>query len=89
MRPRSKPTRENTQEIHSDCSSFFGLDTALAGGQTKLLGAPDDTWQGSSNKEDTQRRLVVTCPEDTAPARVALEPDAQGAVIVVECDYTE
>jgi hypothetical protein len=68
---------------------FLASTAALAGGQTKLLGAPDDTWQGTSNKDDTQRTLVVTCPEDTAPARVALEPDAQGAVVVVECDYTE
>ena len=49
---------------------FLASTAALAGGQTKLLGAPDDTWQGTSNKDDTQRTLVVTCPEDTAPARV-------------------
>ena len=62
---------------------------AFAGGDANKKGAPGDTWQGTSNTDDTQRSLIVKCPVDTLPTAVSSEPDVQGQVIVVECTYTE
>lgn len=61
--------------------------TAIAGGDTKRQGAPEDSWTGDSNTDDKQRSLLIKCPEDTAAETVEVLPDDEGAVIVVECNY--
>ena len=68
---------------------FMTSTVALAGGDANKKGAPGDTWQAASNTDDTQRTRIVKCPVDTLPTAISSEPDVQGTVIVVECDYTE
>lgn len=66
---------------------FVFATGAIAGGDSNRKGAPDDNWLGDSNTDDTQRTLVVKCPENTTPGGVEFLPDEEGAVIVVECNY--
>lgn len=60
---------------------------SFAGGDNNRKGAPEDNWLGDSNTDDTQRALIVKCPENTTPGGVEFLPDEEGAVIVVECNY--
>ncbi len=60
----------------------------LAGGDKNRQAAPD-SWYGETNKDDTERTLVVKCPAGTTADSVEASPDDQGVVIVVECNYTK
>jgi hypothetical protein len=62
---------------------------AMAGGDTKRQGAPQDSWQGASNTDDTERALMVKCPAGTSADSVEAVPDEEGMVIVVECNYPQ
>ncbi|SDX49114.1 hypothetical protein [Thiocapsa roseopersicina] len=66
---------------------FVFATASIAGGDNNRKGAPEDNWLGDSNTDDTQRALVVKCPENTTPGAVDFLPDEEGAVIVVECNY--
>jgi hypothetical protein len=62
---------------------------AMAGGDAKRQGAPQDSWQGVSNTEETERALMVKCPAGTSADSVEAVPDEEGMVIVVECNYPQ
>ena len=62
---------------------------AMASGDTKRQGAPDDSWQGVSNTDETERALMVKCPAGTSADSVEAVPDEEGMVIVVECNYLQ
>ncbi|MFY9974967.1 MAG: hypothetical protein WAK53_11965 [Chromatiaceae bacterium] len=62
---------------------------AMAGGDTKRQGAPEESWLGVSNTDDTERSLMVKCPAGTSADSVEALPDEEGMVIVVECNYLQ
>lgn len=62
---------------------------AIAGGDTQKKGAPDDTWLGDPNTDETQRTLIVRCPSGTTADSVEALPDEGGVLMVVECNYPE
>ena len=62
---------------------------AMAGGDTKRQGAPQDAWQSVSNTDETERALMVKCPTGTTADSVEALPDEEGMVIVVECNYAQ
>lgn len=63
--------------------------TAVAGGGTRRQGAPEDSWLGTANTDDKQRSLLVKCPEGTTADTVEVQPDDQGAVVIVECNFEQ
>ncbi len=62
---------------------------ALAGGDQRTQGIPAGTGFGDSNEGDTQRSLLVKCPEGTTLDSVETQPDPEGAVVTIECNWAE
>jgi len=68
---------------------LFVSAAAMAGGDANKKGAPDDTWLGDPNTEETERTLTVRCPSGTTADSVEAVPDDEGVLMVVECNYPQ
>jgi hypothetical protein len=49
--------------------------------------ARDETWLGDANTDESERTLIVKCPDGTSADAVQALPDEEGVVMVVECNY--